>query len=461
MTPRRHTVVISDVHLSQAHPDDDTDPDWMRYRRRAHHPDGDFATLCDELLSSCPDPDSDRIELCFDGDVLDFDAPWVKDGDSSFDEFRTDERGCRDQAERIVADHPVWFESVARMVDAGHSVVFLSGNHDIELCFDAVRRVVRDAIRLASRTSRVDEETVRFRRWFHVSDGGVYLEHGSQYDFLNSVEHPMLPVTRSRERIHPIAGKLAFKRTGSRMGYFNPYYEETFFMGARQHVAHFAERYALSRHRHIARTWIKGGISTCLEIARERHAAADPSWIEEGHDLTVRETGASRDVVRRTHALGEPSAERTMLPIIRELWLDRATWAGLAPTLVGAAAVFGGRRAAAVVGASVLAAVGAYEVFTPKPDLRSYDAAPPRVSELFDIHGVRAIAMGHTHRPFGVWRDGRFSGNSGAWCPAFVDVACTRPVLDGRPFLWLVADGPTLSGGLRWLRGGRVTLDPT
>lgn len=98
---------------------------------------------------------------------------------------------------------------------------------------------------------------------------------------------------------------------------------------------------------------------------------------------------------------------------------------------------------------------------TPKPDIRTYDSAPPTVKQIFEIHGVKAMCMGHTHRPNGTWEGGRFSGNSGSWCPAFVDRDCTVPVLDGRPFLWLIADEDGLSGGLHWLRKGAIAPDPS
>src|SRR4051812_9839812 len=78
--PERRVVVLSDVHLSQTHPDDDGDELWMRYRRRAFQPDRDFATLIDRLLEA---HGGDALELVFNGDVLDYDAPWVKDGKSS------------------------------------------------------------------------------------------------------------------------------------------------------------------------------------------------------------------------------------------------------------------------------------------------------------------------------------------------------------------------------------------
>ena len=44
----RRTVIVSDVHLNQAHPDTDCDPRWMRYRRRDLHPDRDFVQLAGE-----------------------------------------------------------------------------------------------------------------------------------------------------------------------------------------------------------------------------------------------------------------------------------------------------------------------------------------------------------------------------------------------------------------------------
>ena len=77
---RRHTIVLSDVHLSQAHPDDPSDPLWMRYRRAEFHPDEDFAGLVDHLLSTRGD---DALEIAWNGDVFDFVRVNVKAGDEN------------------------------------------------------------------------------------------------------------------------------------------------------------------------------------------------------------------------------------------------------------------------------------------------------------------------------------------------------------------------------------------
>lgn len=239
---RRHTVVLSDVHLSQAHPDDPSDPLWMRYRRRAHHPDQDFAALVDHLLATWG---GEAVELVWNGDVFDFDAPWVKDGESSFDEFHLDEASCADHLRRILDDHPAWTSAAARFVAAGHRLLVVSGNHDVELCWPAVRSVLRDEIgRRAGLSGATLDARVRFRAWFHVTEDGIYLEHGSQYDVFSSVRYPLLPFTRDRSAIHPQTGKLAFKRTGGRMGYFNPYDEEVFCLGLRGYLRHWIRFYA-------------------------------------------------------------------------------------------------------------------------------------------------------------------------------------------------------------------------
>jgi UDP-2,3-diacylglucosamine pyrophosphatase LpxH len=455
--PRRHTVILSDVHLSQAHPEDPSDPLWMRYRLRDHHPDEDLATLVDHLLAT---RGGDAIEMVWNGDVFDFDAPWVKDGQSSFDEFPPDDAGSADQVRRILADHAVWVRAAARLVRAGHRLLVLSGNHDVELWFPGVRRAIREAIGRAAaiEDDRVLEERVRFRAWFHVTEDGIYLEHGSQYDLFASVRYAMLPLTRGRDRIHPQMGKLAFKRTGARMGYLNPYYEESFYLGFAGYMRHWAERYAFSRRRAL-RTWLTGALSTVAEIWRHRH---HEDWAAENRALARAETGATDEAIDATLALGTPPAEETMIPILRQLWLDRLGLALLALSCTAIAWLVAGPAAAAIAAGLVALLVAVYERANPKLDLRTWDSAPAAVKDLFEIHGARAIALGHTHRPFAVWEGGAdpvLYGNSGSWCPAFRDALCADPVLPKRPLLLLTSEGGRLQGGLFWWDGEALAPD--
>jgi hypothetical protein len=464
-TKRRHTIVLSDVHLSQAHPDNPSDPLWMRYRRAEFHPDEDFAGLVDHLLETRGD---DALEIAWNGDVFDFDAPWVKDGTSSYEEFPLTDEGCAEHIRRIIADHPGWFRAAARLLLRGHRLLLLCGNHDIELYWPGVRRAVREELgKLCALESGLPapldeaalEKQIRFRTWFHLSEDGIYLEHGSQYDMFNGVRHAMLPVTKKRDWIHPQMGKLAFKRTGSRMGYFNPYYEETFYMGLTGYLGHFLRFYA-GKERHIFRVWFMGALRTAREIWAHRHSE---DWRAEARALAHAETGASPEAIDQTHALGVPQAETWMIPILRELWLDRVFLIVFTLVSVGTAALLGGGMAALIALGVVGALFLAYEIFTPKPDIRTYDSAPPTVKQLFDIHRARAICMGHTHRPFSIWEEGpegpRFHGNSGSWCPAFLDQDCTQRVLPARPLLLLTSEGDELSGGLHWWDGKALSPD--
>ncbi len=466
----RRTVIVSDVHLSQAHPETDGDERWMRYRRRDLHPDPDFATLIEQLLLQYP---NDHIEMVFNGDVLDYDAPWVKDGKSTFDEFPLTEDGCAEHTERLLADHPIWFDATARILLHGGRILFLSGNHDIELCWPKVRTVIQNDLlqRWAALWSLAESQgntsglhrpgpnsaqNIRFRAWFHVTEDRIYLEHGSQYDHLNGVRYAMLPYTKNRDRIHPVFGKQAFKRTGSRMGYFNPYYEETFYLGFSGYATHFWEHYARSE-RHIFRTWLKGMLLTMSEIWEHRH---NEDWMEEIVRLAKEETGATEEAIRQTQTLSETPGEHTMIPLLREAWLDRVGLGAI--TLAGAAAagLLFGKKGALATGGTLASLFALYEVLTPKPDLRTYDSAPPEVRNLWHIHNAIAICMGHTHRPFSHWENGHYYGNSGSWCPAFHDHECTRPVLADRPFLMLWSAGGSVSGGLHWLRNGTIAEDP-
>ena len=149
-----------------------------------------------------------------------------------------------------------------------------------------------------------------------------------------------------------------------------------------------------------------------------------------------------------------------MIPLLREAWLDRVGMISFTALSLAGGFSLGGRRAGLAIAGALLPVVAAYELLVPKPDLRTYDSAPPTVRTLWDIHGAAAICMGHTHRPFSLWEGGRYYGNSGSWCPAFTDQACTRPVLDGRPFLMLWSDGGEVYGGLHWFRGGAIAPEP-
>jgi UDP-2,3-diacylglucosamine pyrophosphatase LpxH len=458
---RRHTAILSDVHLSQHHPEDATDPLWMRYRLGRYAPDQEVCGLLDGLLERFA---GDELEVVFNGDLFDFDAPWVKDGQSSFDEFTLDEEGCAGQMARMLADHPEFLAAVARVLRAGHRVLITSGNHDIELYWPMVRELIYAAVnRHAGLPEPTLRERLRFRAWFHLTEDGIYIEHGSQYDAFNRVRQPMIPLNAKGDRIHVQFGKQMFKRIGSRLGYLNPYYEESFYIGLHNFLPVFS-RFALTRHSMLM-PYVHGCWTVMRDLWRERHALGR---VEEGLALALQETGATKEQIQATLALNPEPAESHFVHIVRQTWWDRFLLILLTLGSVGWG-VFSDWVTGLVGGAATLGLFGLYEWRYPKPDLRTFDAPPPGIVELFDIHQSWAICMGHTHRCFGRWEDGRFHGNSGTWAPGYLDRHCTRPVFDGRPLLLLTTereaaglgwDRSTAAGGLHWWRNGDWVAEP-
>lgn len=89
-----------------------------------------------------------------------------------------------------VADrHDLLFRKLAAFVEAGHALVFVRGNHDVEMYWDAAQRAFLDALINRSSFSVDDqakrelfESRIEFQHWFFYLPGFLYVEHGHQYD---------------------------------------------------------------------------------------------------------------------------------------------------------------------------------------------------------------------------------------------------------------------------------------
>ncbi len=92
---------------------------------------------------------------------------------------------------RTMLEHSRLFAALGEFLLAGHQVVFVKGNHDVELQWarlqatvvDTLHEVVEDAGRQAERETLAAR--VGFRDWFYVDRGRLYVEHGNQYDEFN------------------------------------------------------------------------------------------------------------------------------------------------------------------------------------------------------------------------------------------------------------------------------------
>ncbi|MEM6294904.1 MAG: hypothetical protein AAGA54_26775, partial [Myxococcota bacterium] len=97
----------------------------------------------------------------------------------------------------VLDAHPAVEDSLARFLEAGHGIAFVTGNHDAELLYPGVRAAMVERIEGAmsndegdasiTRTGTVRLDMmragkIRFVRWFLREAGGAWIEHGHKFD---------------------------------------------------------------------------------------------------------------------------------------------------------------------------------------------------------------------------------------------------------------------------------------
>jgi UDP-2,3-diacylglucosamine pyrophosphatase LpxH len=466
----RHTVSLSDIHLCEV---ERTDGLWMRYRQAPFSPDNDLAAMLDALREKVR---GDDLCLVLNGDVFDFDAPRVVEGESVFHDLpRTAEHAVPAIAS-ILDDHPVFVAALGRVLADGHEIVFISGNHDVLLTLPEVRAVVVDRVvaaavaagavlpgsleqeripgvaTIGSVGAKPLHEKIEFRAWFHRTADGIVLEHGHQYDSFCCHRYPMAPFGPDPKEVQPTMGSLTTRTLASRLGFMNPHVDSSYMLSAIGYIAHWARYYLFSRHS-LMLAFFRGAFHIVVELFRRRYPGSRGRR-RANVMVAARETGAPLAMVARHARLFAPPAEDRLAMVMRELWVDRIALGSLALLLglVWFLAAHGPLLAGAALGPALF--VG-YEIAVPKPPLDELWRRVQRVARrVARAHKARAVVFGHTHKPEGVWENGVFYGNTGSWSPAYKDLECREPLSDARPLVWLRSDGDALTGGLVTWRDG-------
>ena len=130
-------------------------------------------------------------------------------------------------------------EALRNFVVNGNRVIFIIGNHDMELHWMAVRRDIVDFLNLPVKL----QSNVRFCEWFYISESDTLIEHGNQYDPYCLCANPINPLIRKRKKdfIRLPFGNLANKYMINGMGLKNPHDDRNFIMSVFEFSKYFGE----------------------------------------------------------------------------------------------------------------------------------------------------------------------------------------------------------------------------
>ncbi len=325
-----HSVVVSDLHLSEAQDVDPRRPLWMAYKRREHFIDEDFARFLEHVEGAADGP----VELVLNGDIFDFDnitqlpsanelpkgaarVNWL----AKLRGLPSEEWMSQFKMGLIVAEHALWFDAVGDFIRRGNRAVFVIGNHDLELNWPSVQRQVRKALGIDD-----DDEQLSFCAWFYLSGDDTFITHGHVYDPNCAMTDAIDPVieVHGRPRMRIPFGDLAGRYMLNGMGYFNPHATDNYIMGGWEYLKFFF-RYMLRTQPLLVWSWFWSAVATLFVSLRDhwRPPMRDPLLVEEKVTAIAERSRATPGMVRRLAALNVPSSCTDPWHVLRELWLDR------------------------------------------------------------------------------------------------------------------------------------------
>ena len=161
-------LVISDLHLADGHAVLDG---FGEYQQSA------LEGLLHATSTHGPLSHAGEVELIINGDCFDFlTVPPYDSGGT------TGAALAVEKLAKISAAHRPFFQALSSFIaQPGRRVTFMTGNHDIDLCFAEIRAGIYEAIGIEPGTETVQFCPTRFYR--PLPD--VCIEHGNAYDFWN------------------------------------------------------------------------------------------------------------------------------------------------------------------------------------------------------------------------------------------------------------------------------------
>ena len=194
-------VIVSDLHLSEGR-----DPVTKKF---SLNEDFFFDEEFGRFLTFLEDESKRRgrrWRLIIAGDMIDFlqITTVPKPGEVDFEISRREKKfglGTEEvktvwKLKRVMNGHWRFFQSLANFLNKEHRVVIIPGNHDVEFVYEQVQATFRSEISNYLTDQPIAENlgaNVEFFPWFYYEPGLLFVEHGHQYDALNSFDFFLCP----------------------------------------------------------------------------------------------------------------------------------------------------------------------------------------------------------------------------------------------------------------------------
>ncbi len=448
-TPKFHTIILSDLHLSDAEPEDPKRPLWKKFRQKQYFIDQSFSDFIDHMEVKT---NNSPIELILNGDIFDFDSVMSIPDKPSFNVSGHErKRGLKETEDKsafkmrkILEDHDVFTKTLSEFVKNGNQLIFVIGNHDIELNWPLVQKTLIEMLKLPIAL----EANVRFCEWFYISQRDTLVEHGHQYDPYCLCQDPINPLIKKgkKYKVRLPFGNLANRYMVNGMGLKNPHNDENFIMSFLEFV-HFFFKYEFKIQTFMALTWFEGAMRTLIQSITEGALPAqkDPLTFESKVKEIARKSNTTSQVVLTLKENHAHPAVRSPFLILRELWLDRAflimfiimgCWQFFSTSYVFAGTSHWWFSLPLLISLPFFF----YYAHGVQSDVsKNLDEAVKRIPSSAAASGVRRVVQGHTHRPKHFLIGDIEYYNTGTWSPLFIDPECSK-VLNRKHFVWINQD---------------------
>jgi UDP-2,3-diacylglucosamine pyrophosphatase LpxH len=442
-----YTAIISDLHLTEAEPVHPKYPLWKKYKTRQFFFDD---ALSEFLLHIEEKAQGEKVELILNGDIFDFDSVVSTPVEPVFRvSWLEKKRGLEPKSDKskykikkILNDHEDFIRALSDFIKRGNKVIFVIGNHDLELHFPEVQTEIRAHLQI----SKKEQEHVRFVEWFFISNQDTLIEHGNQYDPYCQCEDPVNPFVRGYNSIHlklPF-GNIACRYLMNGLGFFNPHTDNNYIMTIKDYVYIFL-RYMVRAQPFLVLTWFGGAVLTLKKSIQDR--IADPLrnafTIETRVQEIAEKANAEPHMIREMKELIVPPASSNPMLIARELWLDRAFLILIAFILIFYVftvlkAAFGISLFWAFIPAFFFLPFFLFYSRSVTSLVSSYKEPDDRILAMTAvITKTKRVVYGHTHHTRHEIIGSVEHLNSGTWSPAFEDVEYKKPIIDQRSFVWI------------------------